>query len=219
KILLEMLAPEIVIQNKKYFIITVIIILATFLFMFLGISPAIVATISAAILLLVHTKETSFSNLKDEISWRIIIVFAVLFILSNSLSYFGFSGLISSGLVVLMNNNIYLAVLITLSLSSLLSAFLAGTPVTIILLPIFSAIIGEGFFPNPIIIAFIGGVNLAGNFLPQGSACDLLTLSLAKKYDVANLNYKRLLKNGALFATMHFLMIFGYTMLYTLVLS
>lgn len=219
KILLEMLAPEIVIQNKKYFIITVVIILATFLFMFLGISPAIVATISAAILLLVHTKETSFSNLKDEISWRIIIVFAVLFILSNSLSYFGFSGLISSGLVVLMNNNIYLAVLITLSLSSLLSAFLAGTPVTIILLPIFSAIIGEGFFPNPIIIAFIGGVNLAGNFLPQGSACDLLTLSLAKKYDVANLNYKRLLKNGALFATMHFLMIFGYTMLYTLVLS
>ena len=219
KILLEMLAPEIVIQNKKYFIITVVIILATFLFMIIGISPAIVAIISAAILLLVHSKETNFSNLKDEISWRIIIAFAVLFILSNSLSYFGFSGLISSGLLNLINNNIYLAVLITLSLSSLLSAFLAGTPVTIILLPIFSAIIGEGFFPNPIIIAFIGGVNLAGNFLPQGSACDLLTLSLAKKYDVANLNYKRLLKNGALFATMHFLMIFGYTMLYTLVLS
>ena len=219
KILLEMLEPEIVIQNKKYFIITVVIILATFLFMIIGISPAIVAIISAAILLLVHSKETNFSNLKDEISWRIIIAFAVLFILSNSLSYFGFSGLISSGLLNLINNNIYLAVLITLSLSSLLSAFLAGTPVTIILLPIFSAIIGEGFFPNPIIIAFIGGVNLAGNFLPQGSACDLLTLSLAKKYDVANLNYKRLLKNGALFATMHFLMIFGYTMLYTLVLS
>jgi len=219
KILLEILEPEIVIQNKKYFIITVFVILATFLFMFLGISPAIVATISAAILLLVHSKETNFSNLKDEISWRIIIIFAVLFILSNSLSYFGFSGLISTGLVNLMNNNIYLAVLITLSLSSLLSAFLAGTPVTIILLPIFSAIIGEGFFPNPIIIAFIGGVNLAGNFLPQGSACDLLTLSLAKKYDVINLDYKRLLKNGALFATMHFLMIFGYTMLYTLIFN
>ncbi|MFW9901055.1 MAG: SLC13 family permease [Candidatus Thorarchaeota archaeon] len=219
KILLEILEPEIVIQNKKYFIITVFVILATFLFMFLGISPAIVATISAAVLLLVHSKETNFSNLKNEISWRIIIVFAVLFILSNSLSYFGFSGLISTGLVNLMNNNIYLAVLITLSLSSLLSAFLAGTPVTIILLPIFSAIIGEGFFPNPIIIAFIGGVNLAGNFLPQGSACDLLTLTLAKKYDVANLDYKRLLKNGALFATIHFLMILGYTMLYTLIFN
>jgi len=100
-----------------------------------------------------------------------------------------------------------------------LSAFLAGTPVTIILLPIFSAIVREGFFPNPIIIAFIGGVNMAGNFLPQGSACDLLTLSLAKEYKVVNLDYKRLLKNGALFATIHFLIILGYTMIYTLIFS
>jgi hypothetical protein len=60
---------------------------------------------------------------------------------------------------------------------------------------------------------------MAGNFLPQGSACDLLTLTLAKKYKVVNLNYKRLLKNGALFATIHFLIILGYTMLYTLILS
>jgi Na+/H+ antiporter NhaD/arsenite permease-like protein len=219
KILLEILDPGIVIQNRKYFLMTVIIVLGTFIFMFLGFEPAIVAIISAAILLFVHSKETDFSDLKSEISWRIIIVFAILFILSNSLSYFGFSVIISSGIVNLVNNNIYLAVLITLGISSLLSAFLAGTPVTIILLPIISAIVGEGFFPNPIIIAFISGVNLAGNFLPQGSACDLLTLSLAKKYEVANLDYRRLLKNGALFATIHFLIILGYTMFYTLFLS
>ena len=107
----------------------------------------------------------------------------------------------------------------TLGISSLLSAFLAGTPVTIILLPIFSALIDQGFFPNPIIIAFIAGVNMAGNFLPQGSACDLLTLSLAKKYKVTNLDYKRLLKNGAFFASMHLLFTLGYTMFYTLILS
>ncbi|MBY8986677.1 MAG: hypothetical protein KGD65_16510, partial [Candidatus Lokiarchaeota archaeon] len=65
----------------------------------------------------------------------------------------------------------------------------------------------------------ISGVNMAGNFLPQGSACDLLTLSLAKKYRVENLDYKRLLKTGALFATLHFLIIMGYTMVYTLILN
>ncbi|MFX0003089.1 MAG: hypothetical protein ACFE9J_06360, partial [Candidatus Hermodarchaeota archaeon] len=85
--------------------------------------------------------------------------------------------------------------------------------------PIFSALIDQGFFPNPIIIAFIAGVNMAGNFLPQGSACDLLTLSLAKKYKVTNLDYKRLLKNGAFFASMHLLFTLGYTMLYTLILG
>jgi len=219
KILLSMLDPGIVILNKKYFIMTIIIILATFIIMFLGFEPALVAIISAAILLLIHSKDSKFSDLKNEISWRIIIVFAILFILSNSLSRFGFSGLISTSLVNLSNNNIFLAVLITLSISSLMSAFLAGTPVTIILLPIFSAIAGEFIFPNPIIIAFISGVNMAGNFLPQGSACDLLTLSLAKQYKVVNLDYKRLLKNGALFATIHFFIILGYTIVYTLILG
>ena len=220
KILLSMLDPGIVIENKKYFIMTIVIVLATFVFMFLGFEPALVAIISAAILLLIHSKKTKFSDLKNDIEWRIIIIFAILFILSNSLAHFGFSDLISTGLVNLLNYNIYLAVLLTLSLSSLLSAFLAGTPVTIILLPIIREIIVKGsFFPNPIIIAFISGVNMAGNFLPQGSACDLLTLSLAKKYKVANLDYKRLLKNGALFATIHFLIIMGYTMVYTLILS
>lgn len=219
KILISMLDPSIVIQSKTYFTTTVIIVLATFLLMILGFEPALVAIIAAAILLIIQYKDTSFSELKNEIVWKIIIVFAILFILSNSLSFFGFSELISSGLVNLLNDNIYLAVLITLVISSLLSAFLAGTPVTIILLPIFSTFIGKGFFPNPIIIAFISGVNMAGNFLPQGSACDLLTLSLAKKYKVVNLDYRRLLKNGSLFAMFHFLIIMGYTMLYTLILS
>ena len=219
KILISMLDPNIVIRSKTYFITTIVIVLATFIFMFLGFNPALVSIISAAILLLIQYKETSFADIKNEIVWKIIIVFAILFILSNSLSYFGFSELISSGLVAILNDNIYLAVLITLGISSILSAFLAGTPVTIILLPIFSTFIGKGFFPNPIIIAFISGVNMAGNFLPQGSACDLLTLTLAKKYKVENLNYRRLLKNGSLFALIHFLIIMGYTMLYTLILS
>ena len=60
---------------------------------------------------------------------------------------------------------------------------------------------------------------MAGNFLPQGSACDLFTLSIAKKYKVENLNYRRLLKYGALFATLHFIIILVYTLLYTLIFA
>ena len=137
--------------------------------------------------------------------------------LPNSLTEFGLSEIITSALEGIIKDNIFLAVLITLGVSSLLSAFLAGTPVTIILLPIFSAVVGVSLFPNPIIIAFISGVNLAGNFLPQGSACDMLTLTLAKKYRVTNLNYKRLLKNGFIFATLHFSIVLGYTIIYALI--
>jgi len=219
ELFLEMIDPKMVIQNKKFFQLTSIILIATFLFMFLGFEPALVAIIAAAFLLLIHYKDFKISDLNNDISWKILITFAILFILSNSLTTFGFSEAISSGLLSVINDNIYIAVLLTLLISTLLSAFLAGTPVTIILLPIIASIVSQGFFPNPIIIAFIGGVNLAGNFLPQGSACDLLTLNLAQKYKVVNLDYKRLLKNGSIFASLHFLIILGYTLLYTLLLS
>ena len=219
ELFISIIDPGIVITNKKYFSITSIIVIATFVFIFLGFEPALVAIISAAILLLVHYKNYDFLDIKKEISLRILILFTIMFILSNSLSRFGFSELVSTSLVSLSNNNIYLAVFITLLISTILSAFLAGTPVTIILLPIISSIIGVGFFPNPIIIAFISGVNMAGNFLPQGSTCDILTLSLAKKYNVVNLNYKRLLKNGSIFAMLHFFIVLAYTMVYTLILS
>ena len=219
ELFISIIDPGIVITDKKYFSITSIIVIATFVFIFLGFEPALVAIISAAILLLVHYKNYDFLDIKKEISLRILILFTIMFILSNSLSRFGFSELVSTSLVSLSNNNIYLAVFITLLISTILSAFLAGTPVTIILLPIISSIIGVGFFPNPIIIAFISGVNMAGNFLPQGSTCDILTLSLAKKYNVVNLNYKRLLKNGSIFALLHFFIVLAYTMVYTLILS
>ena len=219
ELFISIIDPGIVITDKKYFSITSIIVIATFVFIFLGFEPALVAIISAAILLLVHYKNYDFLDIKKEISLRILILFTIMFILSNSLSRFGFSELVSTSLVSLSNNNIYLAVFITLLISTILSAFLAGTPVTIILLPIISSIIGVGFFPNPIIIAFISGVNMAGNFLPQGSTCDILTLSLAKKYNVVNLNYKRLLKNGSIFAMLHFFIVLAYTMVYTLILS
>jgi Na+/H+ antiporter NhaD/arsenite permease-like protein len=219
KLLLELGDPRLVIVNKKHFVITAITLIATFICMGFGLEPAIVTVISASLLIIFHYKKTKFSDIQNAIPLRLIILFAILFILSNSLAHFGFSSFIFTILSNATNNNIYLSILLILVISSVLSAFLAGTPVTIILLPIFSEIILISPIPNPIIIAFIGGVNLAGNFLPQGSACDMLTLSLAKKYNVKNLNYKRLLKTGALFSTFHFLAILIYTMIYALILS
>jgi Na+/H+ antiporter NhaD/arsenite permease-like protein len=55
----------------------------------------------------------------------------------------------------------------------------------------------------PIYIAFILGINLGGNFLPQGSAADMMTLELSTKYCVEGMNYKKLLKIGGLFALLH----------------
>ncbi len=58
----------------------------------------------------------------------------------------------------------------------------------------------------PLLIAFVLGVNLGGNFLPQGSAADMMTLELSKKYCVEDLTYKKLTKIGGLFALIHIIL-------------
>ena len=45
----------------------------------------------------------------------------------------------------------------------------------------------RGINPVPLLIAFITRVNIGGNFLPQGYACDMMTLELATKECVPGL--------------------------------
>jgi len=54
------------------------------------------------------------------------------------------------------------------------------------------------------------GINLGGNILPQGSAADMMTLELSKKYCADDLNYKRLFKVGGIFAIFHIILGIGY---------
>ncbi|TFF95891.1 MAG: hypothetical protein EU544_01805, partial [Promethearchaeota archaeon] len=102
QLLLDVINPNMVIDNKFYFSVTYVILIATFGLMFFGFEPALVALISAALLLIIHSRVTNFQAIKSEITWRILIAFAVIFILSNSLASFGFADLISDLLLDLI---------------------------------------------------------------------------------------------------------------------
>jgi Na+/H+ antiporter NhaD/arsenite permease-like protein len=62
----------------------------------------------------------------------------------------------------------------------------------------------------PLLFAFIVAINLGGNLIPQGAAADLMTLKVAQDNGVENLNYKRLLKTGFIFALIHILSAMGF---------
>jgi len=66
---------------------------------------------------------------------------------------------------------------------------------------------------TPIIVAFILGINLGGNFLPQGSSADLMNLEIAEQNGIAGMNYRRLTKVGAAFALIHIILGIGYLVL------
>ena len=61
-----------------------------------------------------------------------------------------------------------------------------------------------------LVIAFILGINLGGNFLPQGSAADMMTLEISQEYGIENMSYKRLFKVGGFFAFFHVMLGIGY---------
>ena len=105
--------------------------------------------------------------------------------------------------------------LIILLLVSALSGFVANTPTALIFIPIIQTLIAQGIPTVPIFFAFIIGINLGGNFLPQGAACDMMTLKIAEDNGVENLNIKRLTKVGASFAFIHI----GASVLYLLMLN
>ena len=126
----------------------------------------------------------------------------------------GLIGIIEGLVVMISPDNLFLMSILVLIITSVLSGFLDNVPVTVLFIPIIQVLITSGSSPEsssvPLLIAFILGINLGGNFLPQGSAADMMTLELSAKYCVEGMNYRKLLKIGGLFALFHVIMGIGY---------
>ena len=121
--------------------------------------------------------------------------------------------LIENFFVFIAPNNLFMLCLLILVMTSLLSGFLDNVPVTVLFIPIIGVLSNLGFAQAPLLIAFILGINLGGNILPQGSAADMMTLELSNKFCVDDINYKRLLKVGGLFALIHIALGVAYLVL------
>ena len=154
-------------------------------------------------------KKPDISYYFTKVDFKLPFFFISLFVLIFCFDKVGLIAIISDFVVTIAPNNIFLLSVIILILTSVLSGFLDNIPVTVLFIPIINVLIdllGVDFSQIPLLIAFILGINLGGNFLPQGSAADMMTLELSKKYCVDEMNYRRLLKVGGLFALLHIIL-------------
>ncbi|MFX1496053.1 MAG: SLC13 family permease [Promethearchaeota archaeon] len=207
---LELVDADIMIKNKKYFYfnsIAIIITIALF-----AILPVLYLTaiISALILVIVNKRFTKkpMGELLRDIEWEIIFFFIALYVIVGSLIQAGFDEIFQT-IPFQLIDPILLSFLLLIAIS-LISGFVANTPTALIFLPIINTLISPGgsFAPFPyipLVFSLIVAINLGGNFIPQGAAADMMTLKVARDNDVENLNYRRLLKMGAIFATIHLL--------------
>jgi Na+/H+ antiporter NhaD/arsenite permease-like protein len=147
----------------------------------------------------------------SKIDFKLVFFFICLFILVYCMEINGTISMIEYTVLDLAIENLFLMCILILIITSILSALLDNVPVTIIFIPVIQVLIVEaGFAATPLLIAFILGINLGGNLLPQGSACDMMTLEFAKKNHIHEMNYNKLLKVGGIFAIFHTLIGVAY---------
>ncbi len=216
RFVLDLIDADVMIKDKTMFYFNSIAIIVTIvLFMILPLLY-LTAIISAMILVLVNKNYTkkSMKELFKDIEWEIIFFFISLYVIIGCLIEAGFSEIFES--IPFGTLNPFLVSFIILIIVSLISGFVANTPTALVFIPILQTLITTFKIPSiPLLFAFIIGINLGGNLIPQGAACDMMTLKIAEDKGVENFNYKRLLKMGAVFALIHI----GASILYLLILS
>ena len=214
KFVIDLIDTDIMVKNKKMFYFnSIAIILTIILFTALPLLY-LTAGVSALILVLVNRNYTKkpMSELLKDIEWEIIFFFISLYVVIKCLLEAGFQDLIA--LIPFGSIDPFLLSFIILIIISYISGVVANTPTALIFIPIITTLIDTGFSSVPLFFSFIIGINLGGNFIPQGAACDMMTLKIARDSGVENLNYKRLLKMGATFALVHL----GISILFLLIL-
>lgn len=218
KFVLELVDANVMIVNKKMFYVNSIAILFTIILFAILPLLYLTAIFSALILVLINKKYTkkALSELLRDVEWEIIFFFISLYVVIGCLLEAGFKDIFQS--IPFNNFNPFLVSFIILISVSLISGFVANTPTALIFIPIIDFLINnEGFNALPLMFAFIIGINIGGNLIPQGAACDIMTLKIAQNNDVENLNFKILLKVGATFAAIHIALSIGYLMILTLI--
>ncbi|MHA1727593.1 MAG: SLC13 family permease [Promethearchaeota archaeon] len=205
RILREIMNPDIVIIDHKKFLLNAIYFISVIAgFIFLSEFVLIVAIFGAVIICILN--KISFTEMLAEVDWKVITFFIAIFILIGTMQFNGTFDIIG-GLtsLIVSEDNILGSAIIVLLLISVLSGFLAQIPTALVFITLLNNIFEStpGGVPNLILMALLLGINVGSNFLPQGAACDLIALNLAKKNRVEGFNYKTLLKNGSKITIFH----------------
>ena len=216
KILLEVMDPNIVIVNKKKFVFNSIYFIGIIIGFIIIPAAYIVAVVGAVIMCLLNRKK--FTDVLQKTDLKVITFFIGIFLLMATMQINGTFIIIGNLIESFISDNALIAAITILLMISVLSGFLAQIPTALVFITLMQNIYGIGQVPNLIIMAILLGINIGSNFLPQGAACDLITLNLSEKNDVADFNYKSLLKYGSMMTLVHIGVSIIYLTLYSLVI-
>ncbi|MHA1805196.1 MAG: SLC13 family permease [Promethearchaeota archaeon] len=206
----KLILEEMSVENKVFY--KNLLALIVFILLLIFIPEIYLAGIIGALIFVVINPvkrpsgkiKLSLSEYLKKVDYRLIFFFMCLFVFVGLMEINGTLAILERWLETLSRENELFLAIIILLVTSIASGFLDNTPITVIFIPIIGILIGlPEFQQGPLMVAFILGVNLGGNFLPQGSAADMMTLQISRDNKVSDLDYKRLLKVGGIFSLLH----------------
>ena len=218
RFVMDLIDADVMIKNRTMFYFNAIAIIITIVLFVILPWLYLTAAISALIMVLVNRSytKTSMSDMLRDIEWEIIFFFISLYVIIGCLLQAGFQEIFER--IPFNAINPFILPVLILIIVSLISGFVANTPTALVFIPIIDTLTTTwGFASIPLLFAFIIGINLGGNIIPQGAACDIMTLKIAQDSGVENFNYKRLFKNGGSFALIHIAVSIVYVLILTLI--
>ncbi len=214
----EILVPSSVIDDKKKFVMNSIFLMIVFIAFFFTDQAFLVALIGSIIMILINKEK--LADYFKSVEWEVMFFFLSLYIIIGCMIANGTIEIITTFLNRILPNSPLAISIFVLILSSVLSGFLANSPTALMFLAIMDGlvILNPSMPLEPLIISLLIGINVGGNFLPQGAACDVMTLTIATRNKVEGFTFKTLTKNGALFASIHVVLGILYLIFYNLLI-
>jgi Na+/H+ antiporter NhaD/arsenite permease-like protein len=223
-ILLKVLQPTLVVANNKKFHTAVIFFVCIIVCLVLFPFTYIVALLGA--LVLCYLERESLSAIFKKVDWGTAFFFVTLFLITGCMDINGTMGAVSGLIMQVTTGNPFIASIAILIITSLVASVLSPNPATVFFLPVFKTLfsmvpsIGATLATQtPSLIAFLLGLNIGGNFLPQGAPPYVVTLGIAQKNKIDDINFKSMTLVGIKFSILHMLLSIGYLALVCMALG
>lgn len=173
------------VRNKKFFYSSLIVLTLTILGFIIsdiiGLSLAIVAITGSMVIVVANSKK--LEDVMGQLDWSLIAFFLGLFVLINSLDAVGILTLIANWLIKILPQNGFIASIIILWFTSIISAIVDNIIVAAAFGPILHkvALSTTSFHPTVIAWATIFGASFGGGLTPVGAPSAVIGLSMLKR--------------------------------------
>ena len=161
----------------------IMIILVTAGFMLhgsLGVESCVVALTAAGILMLISGER--IEEALAHVEWTTLVFFAGLFIVVGALSEVGVIGMLAQALIDVTGGSTFIAMLVLLIASAIISSFLDNIPFVATMIPILLSMEATGMDVMPLWWAVSLGACLGGNGTLIGASANVVMSDIAKKH-------------------------------------